>query len=221
MNKPTVYEQLGIIIPGAVLIFGLMLFFPSVREAVSANGVSLGELGVYILLSYAAGHLIAAVGNLGEKAWELVGGMPTDWVTKENCGLLSPQQVDAVQQKVRTRLGIAIERLRGLDRKVWFPISRQIYADVAKNGKPDRIEAFNGNYGLNRGLAAACLVLTVIAVVQRQWLTALLLIVFCGIYAYRAYRFGAHYGRELYMQFLTMDDTNPGASKRSTEGDDN
>ena len=58
--------------------------------------------------------------------------------------------------------------VQGYDRKKWWPISRQIYADVAKNGKPDRIDTFNGNYGLTRGLTASGLVLACIAFSQGQ-----------------------------------------------------
>src|SRR2546423_1470586 len=83
------------------------------------------------LLSYAAGHLIAAVGNAGEAIfWKVLGGMPSDWVTRMDRSLLSDPQIDLLESKVAKRLNVRIERIRGLDSKVWFPISRQIYADV-------------------------------------------------------------------------------------------
>jgi hypothetical protein len=110
-------------------------------------------------------------------------------------------------KKIQARLGITIPAVVGMDRKKWLPISRQIYSDVERNGKRDRIETFNGNYGLNRGLAAGCFVLAVFAFVLGYWLAGLCLLVFCGVYLYRAYRFGVHYGRELYVQFLSMGDT--------------
>ena len=52
---------------------------------------------------------------------------------------------------------------------MWWPISRQVYADVGKNGKVERIDTFNGNYGLNRGLSAACVALAIVAATQTQW----------------------------------------------------
>src|SRR4051812_21484693 len=50
--------------------------------------------------------LYAAIGNLIENVmWRLFGGMPTDWVTKTGeITLLSPQQIEAVEAKVRSRL---------------------------------------------------------------------------------------------------------------------
>ncbi len=206
MKKPTFYEQLGIIIPGSLLLFGLVLFFPTVRDVLAKDGITVGQLGIYLLLSYAAGNLVAALGNVGEALWKLAGGMPTDWITKSETTLVSPQQRELIEKRLRSRLGIEIKSLRGLDRKTWWPISRQIYAEVARHGKPDRIDTFNGNYGLNRGLSAGCVLLACIAATQHSWLYGALLLALAVVYGYRAYLFGVHYGRELYMQFLTMGD---------------
>ena len=207
MNKLTFYEQVGIVIPGSVFLFGLLLFFPVLQTVLPKDGVSVGELGIFVLLSYAAGHLIAAIGNAAESfLWGLVGGMPSDWVTRTQTSLLSGPQIDLLEKKVRTRLGITVAKIRGLDPKIWWPISRQIYADVAKNGKTERIDTFNGNYGLTRGLAAASFALACIAASQMKWSIALGLLVLTAVYDYRAYRFGVHYARELYLQFLVLND---------------
>jgi hypothetical protein len=198
----------GIVIPGSVFLFGLLLFFPVLQPVLTKDGVSVGELGIFVLLSYAAGHLIAGIGNAAESfLWGLVGGMPSDWVTRTQTPLLSVPQVDLLEKKVQTRLGIIVGKIRGLDPKIWWPISRQIYADVAKNGKAERIDTFNGNYGLNRGLAAASFALACIAASQTKWSIALGLLVLTAVYDYRAYRFGVHYARELYLQFLVLNET--------------
>jgi hypothetical protein len=207
MNKLTFYEQVGIVVPGSVFVFGLLFFFPVLQTVLTKDGVSLGGLGIFVLLSYAAGQLIAAIGNVAESIlWRFVGGMPTDWITRTDTTLLSSTQIDLVEKKLERRLGIT-EKVRGLNSKVWWPISRQIYADVAKNGKPERIDTFNGMYGLNRGLAAATFALACVAAVQEKWSIALGLLALTGVYDYRAYRFGVHYGRELYLQFLVLNKT--------------
>jgi hypothetical protein len=207
VNKMTFYEQVGIVIPGSMLLFGLLLYFPALQAVLAKDGVTVGQLGIFVLLSYAAGHLIAAVGNAGESLlWRIAGGMPSDWVTRTQPTLLSAPQIDLLERKVKGRLGVTIDRVRGLDPKVWWPLSRQVYADIAKNGKPDRIDTFNGNYGLNRGLAAASFALACIAVFLAHWSVAFGLFVLAAVYSYRAYRFGVHYARELYLQFLVLDD---------------
>jgi hypothetical protein len=218
VNKMTFYEQVGIVIPGSVLMFGLVLFFPALQSVLTKDGVSLGDFGIFLLLSYAAGHLIAAVGNAAESIlWPLVGGMPSDWITRIDATLLSTAQIDLLEKKLESRLGIK-QKIQGVDRRVWWPISRQMYADVAKNGKADRIDTFNGNYGLNRGLAAATFALACIAAVHGKWLIALGLLILTVVYDYRAYRFAVYYGRELYLKFLVLkDNENTEGSKDGTD----
>jgi hypothetical protein len=203
--KPTLYEQLGIIIPGSILMLGLVLYYPELKLLTTKDAFSVGELGLFVLIAYAAGHLVAAIGNAIEGPfWRILGGMPSDWITRDPPRLLSVQQVENVRTRLKTRLNIEIVKIEGSDRKAWWPNARQIYADVAKNGKSERIDTFNGNYGLNRGLAASCLVLMVVALAHADWLIAAGLLAGAAVYIYRAYRFGVHYARELYLQFLVL-----------------
>jgi hypothetical protein len=53
VNKLTFYEQVGIVIPGSVFLFGLLLFFPALQTVFMKDGVTVGELGIFVLLSYA------------------------------------------------------------------------------------------------------------------------------------------------------------------------
>jgi hypothetical protein len=201
----TFYEQVGIVIPGALFIVGLLFYSPALNTLVAKDGVTLGQFGIFLLLSYAAGHFIAALGNVLESAlWRSFGGMPSDWVTRQKPSLLSPQQIVALETKVASRFDVNIGKLPGTDRKVWWPISRQVYADVVKNGKVERIDTFNGNYGLNRGLSAACVALAIVATTQTQWYVVIGFLALAIVFAYRAYRFGVHYARELYLQFLVL-----------------
>jgi hypothetical protein len=145
--------------------------------------------------------------------WGAIGGMPSDWVTRASgTALLSDEQITALERKMSERLKI-MATVKGYDRKKWWPISRQIYADVAKNGKPDRIDTFNGNYGLTRGLTASALVLAVTACLQKPQQVAIGLLVLAIVFGYRAYRFGTLYGREFYLQFLVTTDKPPAAPK--------
>jgi hypothetical protein len=205
----TFYEQVGIVIPGSVFLVGLLFYFPPLHTLMAKDGVTLGQFGIFLLLSYAAGHLLAAVGNALEAAfWKLAGGMPTDWVTHaDGTSLLSASQIDALAAKARVRLQSKIETIPGTAQNVWFPISRQMYADVMKNGKPDRIDTFNGNYGLNRGLAAAMIGLAVISFARNEHAIGAAFVVLAVVYGYRAFRFARYYARELYVQFLVLGDT--------------
>jgi hypothetical protein len=208
MNKAlSFHEQTGIVIPGAALVFALLFFFPEFRALFFSDGVSIGGLGLFLLISYAAGHLAAALGNVLEAfLWPLLGGRPSSWVVKENCTLLAPEQINSLETLIKQRLRLEIPAVRGMNPKQWLPISRQIHADVMSNGKPARIEGFNGNYGLNRGLAAALLALVLIGVAfsDTDWRVTISLLPIALIYMYRMYRFGVSYASELYVQFLLL-----------------
>jgi hypothetical protein len=201
------YEQTGILIPGATLVFGLLFFFPEFRQLFFSDGVSIGGLGLFLLISYAAGHLAAALGNIMEAClWQVGGGRPSNWVIKEKNRLLAPEQIDNLETLIKQRLRLDIPPVRGMDPKQWFPISRQIYADVMSHGKSAKIDSFNGNYGLNRGLAAALLALVLLSLAfsETDWRVTLGLLPIAVIYMYRMYRFSVSYASELYAQFLML-----------------
>ena len=88
MKNLSFYEQAGIVVPGAVLLFGLFLIQPDLHDILAKDGITIGALGIFILLAYATGHLVAALGNVLEKVlWWPFGGMPSNWVTDPNSTL--------------------------------------------------------------------------------------------------------------------------------------
>ena len=201
------YEQTGILIPGATLVFGLLFFFPEFRQLFFSDGVSIGGLGLFLLISYAAGHLAAALGNLMEACvWRLRGGRPANWVTRDKGRLLSDEQIDSLEQLIKQRLRLEIGAIRGMKPDQWLPISRQVYADVMSHGKSGRIDSVLGNYSLNRGLAAGLLALVMISLAfsESESRYTLGLLPIAMIYMYRMYRYGVRYASELYVQFLLL-----------------
>src|SRR4051812_50136712 len=105
MQKPTFYEQLGIIIPGSILMFGLVLYYPQLKLLTTQDAFSVGELGLFVLISYAAGHLVAAVGNGLENlfSWD---GIAPDWEPHDPPGLISVVQVEKLRAEVEHRFHI-------------------------------------------------------------------------------------------------------------------
>jgi hypothetical protein len=88
-----------------------------------------------------------------------------------------------------------------------------MYAAIAGSGQSsaERINIFNGNYGLHRGLAAALLMALGIVVVQgvASWWNIGLLLAATGLCLARMDRFGCHYARELFVQFLNLPAKGP------------
>lgn len=219
MNKLSFYEQVGVVTPGALFLFGMMFEFSELREVLAKDGATIGGLGIFVIISYAAGHLLAAVGNFIESCyWQFYGGMPSNWIISPKPRLLSDTQITKVEALVNSRLGLNAPPLATLTAKSWRPFFRQIYSDVAKHGNVGRGETFNGNYGLNRGLCAATLALSLVVLLKspdRLGFSVGLLAVSL-VYLYRMHRFGVHYAREIYNQFLLLPNQ-PGPRGKAKE----
>jgi hypothetical protein len=201
------YEFAGIVMPGAILIAGLAQLIPAVGSVITVKDISLGSLGLFLILAYAAGHLVQSIGNFLEFAWWWYPGMPTDWVRSDRGHLLSPSQRSALEQQLPKKLALEGSfSFSAVSAKQWFAVSRQVYAAVAAATRSSRVDTFNGNYGLNRGLAAAFLVLGIVTLIQSRanWPYALGLAIAAALALFRMHRFGRHYARELFVQFLQL-----------------
>lgn len=211
LKELSFYEQAGLLLPGAILLFGLLLLIPELKPLFVDGGITIGGLGLFLLIAYALGHLVAAGGNLMEAVmWLPAGGKPTSWVRNpRRTRLLTPSQHEALVAKVNARLGLRLDAIRGLTKREWEGHFGLLYRDVLKAGDCPRLETFNGNYGLNRGLAAALVTLMVVAAARQPenwlWYVAALAVAFAG-YAFRTIRFGLYWAREVYLTFLLLPD---------------
>lgn len=161
------YEFAGIVTPGVLVLVGLDYIAPSLLQNGFTGNLSLGASGILIVLAYAAGHLIQVIGNVLEFAyWGVLHGRPTDWIYGNSARLLSPHDIklvkDAVRQDFLDRDGNSkISRLQAL------VVTRRIYALVASGGRTSRIDTFNANYGLCRGIGAAFAVLLMVCLAAK------------------------------------------------------
>jgi hypothetical protein len=206
MKNLSFYEQAGIVVPGSVLLFGLILIHPDLGGIFAKDGITVGGLGIFVLLSYATGHLVAAFGNVLEAVlWRPFGGMPSNWVIDPRRSFLTSEQTALLESRLHSRLGLGGVKVNGMDRAAWNKTFQQLYRDVLGT-RPGRSETFNGNYGLNRGLASAALALAVIVpfFLANSRLTSAALLAVSSVYLYRAYRFGVHFAREVVTRFLLL-----------------
>jgi hypothetical protein len=208
------YEYAGIIIPGAVLVMALVFLFPEGRALLSKEGVTLGELGLFVIIAYATGQLVQAIGNYLEWIWwRLWGGMPS---TQVLCGkYLSPNQHKRILDELRLELGdVNPSKLPQRER---LAIVRELYTQVAAAGKATRVDTFSGSYGLMRGLAAALAVIFVFAVATDKGASALIASGILFLLAvHRMHRYGWHYATELCLQFLAVRKEAEGCRERSS-----
>ena len=198
------YEFTGVLCPGVVVLFSAALIMPEFAPIVRDQSVTGGDLGLFVVLSYVAGHLVQALGNLLENLiWWMFGGMPTDWVRTQKHKLLTESQIVTIEQRLKEQMG---KPLADLTAGEWYAVTRSVYAMVANVGRVGRMETFNGNYGLFRGLAAAFLFSAVILVATFtfKWTTVVVLLACALLAITRMRRFGVHYAHELFIQFLGL-----------------
>jgi hypothetical protein len=136
------YEYAGIIVPGAVLVMALVWLFPESRALFSKEGVTLGELGLFVIIAYAAGQLVQAIGNYLEWAWwKLWGGMPSGQVLCAK--YLSSSQHARLLEALRPVLGHTDPcKLPQPER---LAIVREVYSEVAGASKVNRPGLIGGS----------------------------------------------------------------------------
>jgi hypothetical protein len=196
------YEYAGVIVPGAVLVMALVWLFPESRTLFTKEGVTLGELGLFVIIAYAAGQLVQAIGNGIECVWwKPWGGMPSGQAL---CGKdLSPDQHKRLVDALRPVLGDADPcKMPEAQRRA---IVREVYAEIAGASKAGRVDTFSGSYGLMRGLAAAFVVIFVLAIIAGKGATVACAVAILFILAIqRMHRYSRHYATELFIQFLAL-----------------
>jgi len=205
------YQIVGVIAPGMVVVVGgLFLFYPAEQKnLISIASVSIGSLGVGVILAYVVGQLLQAVGNGIESIWWwLWRGMPTDWIRTGRHNLIAPAQRSHLQERLKCMLNDKDFTIENANRTHWFAITRQVYAAVSAANRASRVDIFNGNYGLCRGITAGFTVLLVaFAIINLQsWKTELILGILIALSVFRMHRFGVHYGREVFVQYLQAQD---------------
>lgn len=207
MSRFTYYDFVGVLAPGALLLGGLLLVFGTFDVAGLAEDISLGGFGLAVIVGYVTGQMAQAGGAMLERGyWKAWGGRPSDWLRTGRHELLSPVQRRALEARLRPVLGLDVESpIREMPGQAWRNVVSQMGAAVAAEGRAARLEIFNANYGLMRGVAVVLLVLAVavIAAGHSSWLS-LGLFALVVIAVSRMHVLSVHYARELFVQFLQL-----------------
>lgn len=202
------YEFTGTVIPGSTLILGLAFAHHPLRDFLVSDKFGAGHLGLFLVASYIAGQLVQGIGNLLEKLLWAFRGMPSSWIRRAKPPYLSDAQTKRLREVLTTLMGHEVGPLENLDARACRGITGQLYAKLEKEGRAQRIDIFNGNYGLFRGIASALLV--VVAVMSfKHGLWTQSTAIMAGVFVValmRMHRFGVHYASEMYRQALNLAD---------------
>lgn len=202
------YEYVGVIVPGSIVVASAGWLFGAGPAGEALWNTTVGGLGIFVILAFVAGHLLQAVGNGLEAVWwRWRDGMPTDWIRDRPSTLISASQSEKLAGQIRAVLKLDLGGDVGAVPKAdWHPIVRQVYAAVATSGRAERVDQFNRTYGLLRGIAAGCLSGTLLSLLELPDAlgATILLGIATGLAIFRMDRFGRHYARELFVQFLQL-----------------
>ena len=211
MHQLDFYEFAGAIAPGTIVIVTAGFVWPDHIPGIQSFDISLGGFGLALILAYATGHLLQSVGTMLESIWwKLNGGWPSDWPLTNKGYLISDEQRMKLEERIRTRFEYADFSFESTKSPThWSPIFRQVYASIRAAGRDDRAHIFNGNYGMFRGIASAGFLLAVLVVVVdglQAWPLSLTFLAVGILALMRMHRFGKHYARETFVQFLLLRD---------------
>ncbi len=92
----------------------------------------------------------------------------------------------------------------------WKPVTAQMAVAVANASRDGRLQKFNGNFGLFRGLTMSLALLAALAGYEHHWIALGVLLLLAWATRFRMKRFSSYYARELWMQFLTLGDSSGG-----------
>lgn len=199
------YEVIGVITPGTVVALLLALEWPELKELLGKDGLSLGDLGLFVMMAFVLGHLVQTLGNIIEEVLALIVEMPSSWVRKPTQKLLTDGQRDALLSKIAAMEGAPIDPLK-IDKTRWRNIVMRAYSRVRAAGKSARIDAFNRTYGLFRGLSAAFIgALAWYAYAHPAAHQTLLVVAVLALAAlWRMQRASINYARSLFHEFMDL-----------------
>lgn len=224
MKQFSLYDILGVLAPGVVLTVGIMALYPDTVKVIPDKEFSLGDLGIFVLVSYVMGNLVAALGNILQiPYWKANGGQHSDLAQSHEAKVITAHQLSAVEARMH-KAGFlkSNEKISNLSRGEWGGMTRLIYAHLDVRKMTQRIDAFNAQYGMNRGIAAGFLSLTVLTIIQSGfvlWRVQLILLICTALAGFRMHRFSRHYAAELFRQFIVSPDTAPAGSAKQPQED--
>ncbi len=199
------YEIISVVTPGVVVTLFLAMEWTGLRALLGDKGLSIGDLGLFVLVAFVLGHLVQALGNVAEYPVWLFRGLPTNLVRSEKQTLISSTQRKALITAVTAMEGAPID-FKKTRRREWYAITARAYSRVQAAGRSAKVDICNRNYGLSRGLFAALLVcLAWYAVAHRDRIDALVgLTVALLAAAWRMHGAGIHYARSLFLTFIDL-----------------
>ncbi|MCK6640849.1 MAG: hypothetical protein L6Q81_12265 [Bacteroidia bacterium] len=191
------YEFVGIIVPSVIFLYSAHLIIEFVYQKQIVDFGEIGETAIFVIVCYGVGHILQSLGNVFESiVWFIYGGIPTKWLTSKNRfgnSLFDKPLNDKIADKVKLQFGEDIT-----------DYGRLTYNFVFLKDKTVRIDIFNGNYSLFRGLSVSFLLITIMCGFYFDWLTTSLATIPFILSIMRMVRFAKYYATETFRTFYNL-----------------
>ena len=193
------YEFVGILVPSTIFLFSVQLIIEIIYNKQIVDFGKIGESIIFFIICYGVGHLLQSLGNtLEDILWFIYGGKPTQWLFKKNRfgkSLFESPTNQRISIKVTEKFGDDI-----------LDYGRLAYNFIFQKGKTARVDIFNGNYSLFRGLAISFLLISGICGYFFNWEIMLLSLIPFILSIRRMIRFAKYYASEIFRTFYNMEE---------------
>jgi ABC-type multidrug transport system fused ATPase/permease subunit len=192
------YEFVGILVPSTILLYSIHLIIETVYKEQFVDFGKIGETLIFVIICYGFGHLLQAFGNIFENVlWWIYGGKPTKWLTVKNRfgnNLFEEVLNLKIEEKVKQKFGDNI-----------IDYGKLTYNVIFQKGKTTRIDIFNGNYSLFRGLVVSFFIISIMCMFFFNWKIITFSVILFFLAVIRMIRFAKHYAKETYRTFYNLD----------------
>lgn len=199
------YEYVGVIIPGALPTLAASLLIPEVSSVISSEGVELGTLGIFLIMSFVVGHVVQLIGNWIETIEDMLGLGKDALVLSET---RRPMHVDRWQRFLSVLRSEGIIDRGELNSSSWQGTRKEVYAALQADKRTQRIDAFNRAYGMCRGMVAGTILtvglILILGGTEHQSLALIIFVLLTVPLYVRMRRFSRHYFTEIVSQFLAL-----------------
>jgi hypothetical protein len=194
------YEFVGILVPSTLLLFFTNSILEFAFKASLFDFAKIGDSFIFIIVAYGVGHILHSFGNLLETVlWKILNGIPTNWLTQKP-RFFSPLFDEDDTSKIKEKLWQKFGKSENKD------YGRLVYSWLFNKNITARIDIFNGNYSLFRGLSVCFILLAILSGVLISWQVALVCSILALLSLARMIRFAQYYAREIYRTFLTYEE---------------
>lgn len=192
----SLYEFAGVLIPSVILLFFTELLIKHAYHLTIIDFSKLGESIIFLAVAYGFGHVLHGIGNLLELLlWKIFGGMPTNWLTGKprfKQKLLDEHDTKKIIEKVYKNFGKSESKDYG----------QLVYTYLFTKNLTGKIDIFNANYSMFRGLTVSFAILGMLTVGLFNLQYALIPFVLGVLSFYRMFLFAKLYAKEVYRTYL-------------------